>query len=404
MIGDLRLKTNMQTTSKLSRTDILLMAFCTGLIVANIYYCQPLVILIAKDFNLTETDAGRITYLTQIGYALGLFLLVPLGDMFERKKQILIITGLAIFALLIAAVSHTFFVLEVASILIGTCSIVPQLILPLAANLSNDENRGANIGMIMSGLLVGILASRAVSGSIGFWLGWRAVYYIAAAICGLLILLMAKRFPHSYPAFKGTYKELMKSMFGYIKTQPALRETSIINFLAFAIISAFWTTMVLFLANPPFNFQTLQIGLFGIAGAAGALAAPLVGKLSDGNNPRKNLMIGFVLQIVSIALFYFTGSHLYLFVIGIVLIDIGQQAIHVTNQTRIYTLIPEARNRLNTIFMSVSFIGASCGSALGLWLWGQGGWALFCYGMTGIILLNILIYQFYGRKNKSTNQ
>lgn len=391
----------MQSPSQLSRTDILLMAFCTGLIVANIYYCQPLVILVAKDFNLTESYAGRITYLTQIGYALGLFLLVPLGDMFERKKQILIITGLAIVALLVAAVSKTFFLLECASVLIGVCSIVPQLILPLAANLSSDENRGANIGMIMSGLLVGILASRAVSGSIGFWLGWRSVYYMAAGICLLLIGLMAKRFPQSYPAFKGTYKELMRSMFSYIKTQPALRETSLINFLAFAIISAFWTTMVLFLANPPFNFQTLQIGLFGIAGAAGALAAPLVGKLSDGNNPRKNLMIGFILQIISIALFYFTGSHLYLFVIGIVLIDIGQQAIHVTNQTRIYTLIPEARNRLNTIFMSVSFIGASCGSALGLFLWDQGGWALFCYGMTGIILLNILIYQFYGKKKAS---
>ena len=374
------------------------MAFCTGLIVANIYYCQPLVVLIAKDFNLTETVAGRITYLTQIGYALGLFLLVPLGDMFERKKQILIITGLAIFALLLAALAHSFFVLQIASVLIGACSIVPQLILPLAANLSTDENRGANIGMIMSGLLVGILASRAVSGSIGFWLDWRAVYYIAAAICALLIILMAKRFPQSYPAFKGTYKELMRSMFGYIKSQPALRETSIINFLAFAIISAFWTTMVLFLANPPFNFQTLQIGLFGIAGAAGALAAPLVGKLSDGGNPRKNLMIGFILQLVSMVLFYFTGVHLYLFIIGIILIDIAQQAIHVTNQTRIYTLIPEARNRLNTIFMSVSFIGASCGSALGLWLWGQGGWALFCYGITGIILINILIYTFYGRK------
>jgi len=384
----------------LKRADILLMAFCTGLIVANIYYCQPLVILVAKDFNLTESYAGRITYLTQIGYALGLFLLVPLGDMFERKKQILVITGLAILALLVAALSKTFFLLEIASVLIGTCSIVPQLILPLAANLSSDENRGANIGMIMSGLLVGILASRAVSGSIGFWLGWRAMYYIAAGICALLIALMAKRFPQSYPGFKGTYKELMTSMFSYIKTQPVLRETSIINFLAFAIISAFWTTMVLFLANPPFSFQTLQIGLFGIAGAAGALAAPLVGKLSDGNNPRKNLMIGFILQIVSIALFYFTGSHLYLFVIGIVLIDIGQQAIHVTNQTRIYTLIPEARNRLNTIFMSVSFIGASCGSALGLFLWDKGGWNLFCYGMTGIIVLNSLIYKFYGRKNK----
>lgn len=393
----------MQSPSNISRADILLMAFCTGLIVANIYYCQPLVILVAQDFHITETLAGRITYLTQAGYAIGLFLLVPLGDMFERKKQILLITGLAIAALLIAALSKTFLLLEIASVLIGACSIVPQLILPLAANLSSDENRGHNIGIIMSGLLVGILASRAVSGSIGFWLGWRAVYWMAAGICVLLIALMAKRFPQSYPSFKGNYKALMNSMFGYIKSQPVLRETSIINFLAFAIISAFWTTMVLFLANPPFNFQTLQIGLFGIAGAAGALAAPLVGKLSDGSNPRKNLMTGFILQIVSIALFYFTGSHLYLFVIGIVLIDIGQQAIHVTNQTRIYTLIPEARNRLNTIFMSVSFIGASCGSALGLWLWDQGGWTLFCYGMTGIILLNLLIYKFYSQKKFSSN-
>jgi predicted MFS family arabinose efflux permease len=384
----------------LSRGNILLMAFCTGLIVANIYYCQPLVILVAKEFKLSETDAGRITYLTQAGYALGLFLLVPLGDMFERKKQIIVITGMAILALLAAAFSPSFLLLEIASVCIGACSIVPQLILPLAANLSSDDNRGHNIGIIMSGLLVGILASRAISGSIGFWLGWRAMYFIAAGICFLLIGLMAKRFPQSYPSFKGNYNALMYSMFGYIKTQPALRETSIINFLAFSIISAFWTTMVLFLANPPFNFQSLQIGLFGIAGAAGALAAPLVGKLSDNNNPRKNLMIGFILQLVSVALFYFTGSYLYFFILGIILIDIGQQAIHVTNQTKIYTLIPEARNRLNTIFMSVSFIGASCGSALGLWLWDLGGWNAFCYGIAAIIIVNILIYQFYSRKNK----
>ncbi|TDG36744.1 MFS transporter [Pedobacter changchengzhani] len=382
----------------LKRADILLMAFCTAIIVANIYYCQPLVILVAKEFHISETYAGRITYLTQIGYAIGLFLLVPLGDMFERKKQILIISAFAVLSLLLAAFSKSFLLLEIASVLIGATSIVPQLILPLTANLSTDENRGHNIGIVMSGLLVGILASRAISGSIGFWLGWRAMYFIAAGMGILLIALMAKRFPVSLPSFKGTYKQLISSMFGYIKTQPVLREASIVNFLAFALLSGFWTTMVLFLANPPFNYQTLEIGLFGIAGAAGALAAPLVGKLSGGSNPRQNLMIGFIMQLLSLLLFYFTGSHIYLFVIGIILIDIGQQAIHVTNQTRIYTLVPEARNRLNTVFMSVSFIGASTGSALGLWLWSMGGWALFCYGMTGITMLNMLIYKIYGKK------
>lgn len=386
---------------KLSRTDVLLMAFCTGLIVANIYYCQPLVILVAEEFKLTESHAGKITYLTQAGYALGLFLVVPLGDMFERRKQILMITGMAVASLLLAALSHSFLLLQIASVLIGASSIVPQLILPMAANLSSDEKRGETIGIIMSGLLVGILASRSISGSVGFLWGWRTMYFIAAGICSLLMILMAKRFPLSMPSFKGTYRELMSSMWHYVKTQPVLREASIINFLAFAILSAFWTTMVLFLANPPFSFQTLQIGLFGIAGAAGALAAPLVGKLSSGKNPRKNLLTGLILQLLSIAAFYFTGAHLYLFIAGIILIDIGQQAIHVTNQTRIYALLPEARNRLNTIFMSVSFVGASVGSALGLWLWDKGQWPLFCMGTTVVILLNICIYKFYSGKLKT---
>ena len=382
----------------LRKVDILLMAFCTGLIVANIYYCQPLVILVAKDFGLTESHAGKITYLTQAGYAIGLFLLVPLGDMFERKKQILVITGLAVASLLVAGFSHSFLVLETACVLIGASSIVPQLILPMAANLSTDETRGQTIGVIMSGLLIGILASRALSGSIGFLWGWRSVYFMAAGICLLLMGLMAKRFPQSIPSFKGTYAELMSSMWGYVKTQPILREASLINFFAFAVLSAFWTTMVLYLASPPYSFQTLQIGLFGIAGAAGALAAPLVGKLSGRSNPRRNVVIGLTFQLISIALFYFTGSYLVMFVLGIIVIDIGQQAIHVTNQTRIYAILPEARNRLNTVFMSVSFVGAACGSALGLWLWEQGQWSLFCLGTAIVIVLNILIYNFYSRK------
>jgi predicted MFS family arabinose efflux permease len=385
---------------KLSRADVLLMSFCTGLIVANIYYCQPLIILIAREFQLTESYAGRITYLTQGGYALGLFLLVPLGDMFERKKQILIITGVAVAALLIAGFSRSFLLLQIASVLIGASSIVPQLILPMAANLSSDENRGHTIGIIMSGLLVGILGSRAISGSIGYLWGWRAMFLIAAGLCFLLLFLMAKRFPKSLPSFTGTYQQLMHSMWGYIKSQPVLREASIINFLAFAILSSFWTTMVLFLASPPFEFQSLQIGLFGIAGAAGALAAPIVGKWSDGKDPRKNLIIGLVLQLASIAAFYYTGSSLYLFVAGIIIIDIGQQAIHVTNQTRIYALVPEARNRLNTIFMSVSFVGASMGSAMGLWLWDKGQWPVYCFGAAVVILLNICIYYFYRAKFK----
>lgn len=384
--------------SHLSRTDTLLMAVCTGFIVANIYYCQPLIILFAKEFNITDIAAGRITFFTQAGYAVGLFVLVPLGDMFERKKQILLITAVAIGSLLIAAFAQNFLILAIASFLIGASSIVPQLILPLAANLSSDQNRGKNIGIIMSGLLVGILGSRAISGTIGDLFGWRSVFIMAAAICVLLLLFMAKRFPISLPTFKGTYRELYKSMIGYFQSQPVLREASIVNFFAFAVIMSFWTTMVLYLSNAPFHFSAHQIGLFGIAGAAGALAAPIVGRLSGKKDPGRNILIGCVLELVSIALFYFTGEILVLFIGGIILIDIGQQAIHVTNQTRIYALVPEARNRLNTIFMTISFVGASLGSALGLWFWELGGWNAYCFGSAALIIVNIFIYFFYRRK------
>lgn len=385
---------------KLSRTDILLMAFCTGLIVANIYYCQPLVILIAKEFHVSESYAGRTTYLTQAGYALGLFLLVPLGDMFERRKQILIITSVAIAALLLAYFAPSFLVLEIACVFIGASSIVPQLILPMAANLVSDEERGHTVGIIMSGLLIGILASRAVSGAIGYVWGWRSMFLIAAGICCLLLILMGKRFPKSQPNFKGSYSQLMGSLLTYIKTQPVLREASLINFIAFATLSGFWTTMVLYLSGPPFNFQSMEVGLFGIAGAAGAMAAPLVGKFSDGRDPARNIIIGLAMELISIAAFYFTGNHVFLFVIGIILLDIGQQSIHVTNQTRIYALVPEARNRLNTVFMSVSFVGASVGSALGLWLWDLGNWPVFCLGSATLIVVNIWIYFFFRKRQQ----
>lgn len=387
--------------STLKRADVLLMAFCTGLIVANIYYCQPLVILMAKDFSITETVAGRISYITQAGYAIGLFFLVPLGDMFERKKQILTITFAAAIFTLLAAIAPNLFLLQAASLFIGITSIVPQLILPMAANLSDESQRGQNVGIIMSGLLVGILASRSVSGSLGFWLGWRAVFYMATGICILLWLLMAKRFPNNKPTFAGTYKQLMSSMFGYVKSQPVLRQASIISFIAFAVIMAFWTTMVLYLSNAPFNFNASQVGLFGIAGAAGALAAPLVGKSSGKRAASTQLMIGFALELLSVALFYFTGKNIFLFIMGIVLIDIGQQVIHVTNQTRIYTILPEARNRFNTIYMSVSFVGASMGSAFGLWLWDLGRWNAFCYGVGTLIVLNFGLVLWF--KNRTSN-
>lgn len=383
----------------LSKTDVSFMAIATGLIVANLYYCQPLVILIAKEFLIAEEKAATITYLTQAGYAIGMFVMVPLGDKLERKKQIQFTTFSAIIALILAATSKSFLMLQIASFLIGAFSIVPQLILPLAASLASPEQRGKVIGTIMSGLLVGILISRTVSGFVGLWIGWRGMFWIAAMLCLLIMLVIQKKFPVNRPNFKGTYGQLYNSMFTLIKEQKMLREATLINAVSFAQFGAFWTTMVLLLSEAPFNYNSATIGLFGIVGASGALAAPLVGKLGDKGKPRIIIGYGCVLLLLSFIVFYFSAESLIGLLIGIVFIDVGLQAIHISNQTRIYAFLPEARNRMNTIFMSFSFLGTALGSAFGIWLWNYGKWHAFSVGGIALALLSILIYLLtYKRK------
>jgi predicted MFS family arabinose efflux permease len=385
----------------LSKTNVLFMAACTGLIVANLYYCQPLIILIAKEFKIPEANAGTITYLTQAGYAIGLFFMVPLGDKIERKKQILMTTFASVIALIIATTAKSFFILQIASLLIGITSIVPQLILPLAASLSALEERGKVIGTIMSGLLLGILLSRTISGFIGQILGWRSMFWIASGICLMIFFLIQKKFPENRPQFKGSYGQLIQSLFTLIKTQPILREATLINVFSFAQFGAFWTTMVLLLSDAPFHFNSATIGLFGVVGASGALAAPLVGKLGDKGNSRIAIGYGCLLLLMSFVVYYFSAESVIGIIIGIVLMDVGIQSVHISNQTRVYALLPEARNRLNTVFMSFSFLGTATGSAFGLLLWKLGGWHAVTIGCAVLALLSLVVYGLtYKSKSK----
>jgi predicted MFS family arabinose efflux permease len=376
----------------LSKTNVLFMAVCTGLIVANLYYCQPLIVLIANEFKIPEANAGTITYLTQAGYAIGLFFMVPLGDKIERKKQILMTTFASVIALIIAATAQSFFILQIASLFLGITSIVPQLILPLAASLTAAEQRGKVVGTIMSGLLVGILLSRTLSGFIGQLWGWRSMFWIAAGICLLIFFAIQRKFPINKPQFQGSYGQLIQSLFTLIKTQPVLREATLINVFCFAQFGAFWTTMVLLLSGEPFNFNSATIGLFGIVGASGALAAPLVGKMGDKGNPRIAVGYGCLLMLISFIVFYFSIESIIGVIIGIVFIDVGIQGVHISNQTRVYSLLPEARNRLNTVFMSFSFLGTAAGSAYGLFLWKLGGWHAVAIGCAVLALLALTVY------------
>ncbi|GGB09995.1 MFS transporter [Puia dinghuensis] len=371
-------------TDYLRRSHIVIMAICTGLIVANIYYCQPLLVLISKSFGISESKGGRIAFLTQLGYALGLLFFVPLGDKVERRGQIVWMAAFAVLSLVFAAVSPNLLCLEIASVCIGATSVIPQLILPLAAHLAQPSRTGKVIGAIMSGLLIGILLSRTLSGFVGRWLGWRGMFWVASVISFSLLIIIRYSFPPSRPNFTGSYASLMRSLVTLAREQPVLREAAAINALGFATFGMFWTTMVLHLSGAPFHFKSDLIGLFGLAAAAGALAAPLVGGSADKRNPRIAIGYGLCLLLLSFVLLYVWADYVSGMVAGIVLLDLAMQCIHVSNQSRVYALIPHARNRLNTVYMTVSFIGTSLGSAVGLFAWDKAGWTGVC--ITGALL------------------
>lgn len=387
----------------LSKSNVLFMAAVTGLIVANLYYCQPLIPLISEEFGVSESSAGTLTYLTQAGYAVGMFLMIPLGDMLERKKQIIITTIFATIALALTAVVKDFFWLQIISFVLGATSIVPQLVLPLAASLSSDEQRGKVIGTVVSGLLIGILFSRTVSGFVGVWLGWRGMFWIATGVSVILVLMIQWRLPYNKPTFNGKVIDLYKSLFVLLKEQPILRESTGITALAFAQFGTFWTTMVLLLHNKPFEYDSALIGSFGLIGACGAFAAPLVGKFGGSSGSRKLILYGIVMTLLSFVVFYFSATSVVGLIIGIVLIDLGLQTIHVSNQTRIYSLLPEARNRLNTVYMSFSFLGTAFGSAFGLYLWKFFGWSGVCIGGACLALLSFIVYLAAEKKSEKYN-
>ncbi|GAC1421511.1 MAG: MFS transporter [Flavisolibacter sp.] len=384
----------------LSHWQVIFMALCTGLIVANIYYCQPLIVLISKEFKVAQSSAGSITFFTQAGYACGLLFFVPLGDKLERRGQIVATSFMACLSLVCAALSGSLNVLRMASFFIGFTSIIPQLILPLSAELSPPQRRGKIIGSIMSGLLIGILLSRTFSGLVGAWLGWRSMFWIAAFITGSLMTIMHFGFPTSKANYSGNYFTLMQSLLKLFRTQPLLREASAINALAFGSFGMFWTTMVLHLTKAPFNFHSGKIGLFGLAAAAGALVAPFIGGSADKGNSRSVIGYGILISGCSFGVFYFFSQSVWGMIGGIILLDLGLQAIHVSNQTRVYALMPEARNRLNTIFMTISFVGTSMGSALGLWFWNMSGWTAICAAGFTLLLLAFLVYYATYKKLK----
>jgi predicted MFS family arabinose efflux permease len=374
-----------------------LMALTCGLVVANIYYNQPLLAAIGRTFHVSDSRASLIATATQVGYTLGMLLVVPLGDMLERKRLMLWMLLAAVVCLGAAAFAPTFGLLAVASVLIGICSSVPQLLLPMAATLAPEADRGRIVGRVMSGLLIGILLSRTVSGYVGAHLGWRTVFEGAAALMLALAALLAWRLPRDRPAFQGSYTSLMQSLGTLVRELPSLRRSALVGAAIFASFSVFWTTLTFYLAGPAYHYGSDVAGFFGLVGALGALAAPLAGKVADTRGPRYAITVGIGLALVSYVLLGVGGGYLAGLVLGVILLDVGVQSAHISNQTLVFSLRPEARSRLNTIYMTGYFTGGSLGSVVGGLAWMHYGWPGVCAVGSAFVVLALVAHRYYGR-------
>jgi predicted MFS family arabinose efflux permease len=384
-------------TKQLDAALVWLMALTCGLVVANIYYNQPLLAAIGRTFHVSDSRASLIATATQVGYTLGMLLVVPLGDMLERKRLILCMLLAAAGCLGAAALAPTFALLAVASVLVGICSSVPQLLLPMAATLAPEADRGRIVGRVMSGLLIGILLSRTVSGYVGAHLGWQVVFEGAAGLMLALVALLAWRLPRDRPAFQGSYASLMQSLGTLVRELPALRRSALVGAAIFAAFSVFWTTLTFYLAGPAYHYGSDVAGFFGLVGALGALAAPLAGKVADTRGPRFAITVGILLALVSYVLLGVSGGYLAGLVLGVILLDVGVQSAHISNQTLVFSLRPEARSRLNTVYMTGYFTGGSIGSVVGGVAWMHYGWPGVCAVGGAFVALALVAHRYYGR-------
>ncbi|GCF07825.1 MFS transporter [Dictyobacter arantiisoli] len=357
------------------RRLVWLMAVACALAVANLYYIQPMLASMARDFSVSVGQVGVVATMGQVGYACGLLLIIPLGDNYNQRKLIVGMLVAVIIALVAMALAPSILLVTVASFLVGLATVVPQLIIPYAASLAPEKARGQVVGTVMSGLLIGILLARTLSGFIAAQWGWREMYWIAAVMMIVLAVVVRFFLPNDLSA-KGSmsYPQLLHSLWDLLREESILREVIIFGSMAFGAFSAFWVTLSFYLETPPYHFGSEVAGLFGLVGVVGALAASLVGKIADRRDPRFANGVSLVITLISFVLMWLAGQWLVGLIIGTILLDLGTQANQVTSQARIYSIRPEARNRMNTVYMFCYFVGGSLGSMLGTFGWGVAKW------------------------------
>jgi predicted MFS family arabinose efflux permease len=366
---------------------------------ANFYYIQPLLADIAHTFAISASRAGLLATLEQLGFGLGLVLIVPLGDNRERRSLMATLLLLEALALLGTALAPTIGWLTIACFAVGFLTVVPQIIIPFSASLSSDERRGNIVGTVFSGILFGILLARTVSGFVGAQLGWHAMYYLAAGLMLLLALVLWRALPRQASNSGASYLQLLASLWHLIRTESAMRPVCIFGALAFAGFNVFWVTLAFFLQTPPYHYGSGVVGLFGVVGVVGASAAPQVGRLADRTGrPRVTIGMGLSIVLLAFVVLWLLGYALWGLIIGVILLDLGVQSNLISCQAIVQNLRPEARSRLNTIFMTSYFIGGALGSTLGAFAWSFDGWSGVCMAGAALLLLALIAFAFTGRR------
>lgn len=386
----------------LTRAMTLLFACACGIVIGNIYYAQPLLAAIAHSFGRPPAELGYLVTLTQLGYAASLLLIVPLGDALNRHTLIVRLLVLNVIALVAVAFSTNFTMFVAANVGLGFVTCSTQLLVPFAASLADARTRGRAVGTVMSGLLLGILLARVAAGAIADGFGWRAVYGIAAAMILALTGVLALKLPKDRRHARLDYAALMKSLVALVRAQPLIALRSIYGALVFACFSLLWTGLTFLLSQPPYSYSEGQIGLFGIVGAVGALAATSAGRLVDRGHGNAATGLFATAVLASFALIA-TGAHsLVALIAGILLLDVGVQGMHISNQSVIYALAGNARSRVTTIYLTSYFIGGAFGSFAASVAYGIDGWRGVC--IAGAALSGVLIALWLASQRVGTRQ
>ncbi|MDR3528248.1 MAG: MFS transporter [Rhizomicrobium sp.] len=385
----------MQSTPKSQKIPTVAMAVAAGFGVANLYYCQPLLAMIERAFPHSHL-APFIPSATQLGYVFGLILCLPLGDLVDRRRLIVVQFGILALVLVFAAMAPSAPALLLASLVLGAACSVAQQIVPFAAALASDSNRGAIVGKVMSGVLCGILLGRTVAGFIATWFGWRATFWTAVPAMLIAGALMALTLPSRPPVSRISYRAAVASLADLWEEEPVLRRAALTQACLFGSFSVFWTVLSLRLAEPLFHLGADAAGLFALLGVVGIMAAPVSGHIADKHGPSLVVQMGALVTLLSWLAFGLWNSILGM-IVGVMVLDFGVQGAIVSNQHKIYALRPEARSRVNTIFMSGIFIGGTVGSAGATTFYHLAGWVPVCLFGAGMASL-ALVLQLTGKR------